>query len=158
MENAYRFLKAAFFRRLAVVEKAFGIKELVDQARAQRNKLNIHTPADLLRTVVERNPEVGKQVQHQMDKFRPRLVLNQTRTEGGSDDSQVAQDMASACRRFLGIQLEVLGTLPEDDAVRRAVRLRQPLRIAAPDSKLKLAIDDIAARILTSASASERAA
>lgn len=158
VENAYRFLKAAFFRRLAVVEKAFGIKELVDQARAQRNKLNIHTPADLLRTVVERNPEVGKQVQHQMDKFRPRLVLNQTRTEGGSDDSQVAQDMASACRRFLGIQLEVLGTLPEDDAVRRAVRLRQPLRIAAPDSKIKLAIDDIAARILTSASASERAA
>lgn len=148
VENAYRFLKAAFFRRLAVVEKAFGIKDIVDEARAQRNKLNIHTPADLLRAVVDRDPEVGHQVQQQMAKFRPRLVLNQSRNENGSDDAHVAEDMASACRRFLGIHLEVLGTLPDDDAVRRAVRLRQPLRVSAPDSRIKKAIDEIADRLL----------
>lgn len=158
VENAYRFLKAAFFRRLAVVEKAFGIKDIVDEARAQRNKLNIHTPADLLRAVVERDPEVGKQVQQQMGKFRPRLVLNQSRVEGGADDAHVAEDMASACRRFLGIQLEVLGTLPDDDAVRRAVRVRQPLRIAAPDSRIKRAIDEMATRVLTMRNVAERAA
>lgn len=158
VENAYRFLKAAFFRRLAVVEKAFGIKDIIDEARAQRNKLNIHTPADLLRAVIDRDPEVGKQVQQQMGKFRPRLVLNQSRNEGGSDDAQIAEDMASACRRFLGIQLEVLGTLPDDEAVRRGVRLRQPLRIVAPDSKIKKAIDEIAARVLALGTVSERAA
>ncbi|HEY4221517.1 MAG TPA: P-loop NTPase [Myxococcota bacterium] len=148
VENAYRFLKAAFFRRLAVVEKAFGIKDIVDEARAQRNKLNIHTPADLLRAVAERDPDVGKQVHQQMSRFRPRLVMNQSRNNDGTDDAHVAADMASACRRFLGIQLEVLGTLPDDDAVRRAVRLRQPLRISAPDSRIKKAIDEIATRVL----------
>jgi flagellar biosynthesis protein FlhG len=148
VENAYRFLKAAFFRRLAVVEKAFGIKDIVDEARAQRNKLNIHTPADLLRAVSERDPDVGKQVTTQMARFRPRLVLNQARNESGVDEAHVANDMASACRRFLGIQLEVLGTLPDDDAVRRAVRVRQPLRINAPDSRIKKAIDDIAKRVM----------
>ncbi len=158
VENAYRFLKAAFFRRLAVVEKAFGIKDLVDEARAQRNKLNIHTPADLLRAVSERDPELGKQVQQQMARFRPRLVVNQARGEAGGDDSHVAADMASACRRFLGIQLEVLGTLPDDDAVRRAVRMRQPLRVCAPDSRIKKAIDELATRVLALNDVSERAA
>ncbi|MBI1948296.1 MAG: P-loop NTPase [Deltaproteobacteria bacterium] len=148
VENAYRFLKAAFFRRLAVVEKAFGIKDLVDEARAQKNRLNIKTPADLLRAVAERDPEVGAQVQQQMNRFHPRLVLNQASDEAGADDLQIARDMASACRRFLGINLEVFGALPEDDAVRRAVRMRQPLRVSAPDSMVKRAIDEVAERVL----------
>ena len=158
VENAYRFLKAAFFRRLAVVEKAFGIKDLVDEARAQKNRLNIRTPADLLRAVAERDPEVGAQVQQQMARFNPRLVINQARIEGGVDDLQIAHDMASACRRFLGINLEVFGSLPEDDAVRRAVRMRQPLRVSAPDSRVKHAIDQISERVLQLEAIGEQAA
>lgn len=158
VENAYRFLKAAFFRRLAVVEKAFGIKDLVDEARAQKNRLNIRTPADLLRAVAERDPEVGAQVQEQMDRFHPRLVINQARVEAGVDDAQIAHDMASACRRFLGIRAEAFGTLPEDPAVRRAVRVRQPLRVAAPDSRIKRAIDEIAERVLRVEAIEEAAA
>jgi flagellar biosynthesis protein FlhG len=155
VENAYRFLKAAFFRRLAVVEKAFGIKDIVDEARAQRNKLGIHTPADLLRAVTDRDPDVGRQVNEQMARFRPRLVLNQAR---GAEDDTIAQDMASACRRFLGIRLDVLGVLPDDEAVKRAVRVRQPLRLSAPESKVKRAIDDIATRLIREGDAGERAA
>ncbi|MCC7071240.1 MAG: P-loop NTPase [Deltaproteobacteria bacterium] len=158
VENAYRFLKAAFFRRLAVVEKAFGIKDLVDEARAQKNRFNIRTPADLLRAVAERDPEVGAQVQEQMARFRPRLVLNQARADDGVDDVHIANDMASACRRFLGVNLEVLGTIPEDDAVRRAVRMRQPLRTAAPDSRAKRAVDELSDRVLRLETPAEQAA
>ncbi len=158
VENAYRFLKAAFFRRLAVVEKAFGIKDLVDEARAQRNKLNIHTPADLLRAIEKRNPDVGRQVNEQMARFVPKLVLNQARKTETEDDAHVAYDMASACRRFLGLQLEVLAVLPEDDAVRRAVRVRQPLRSVAPDSAIKHALDELAEKVLARPNESEAAA
>ncbi|MDP2346061.1 MAG: P-loop NTPase [Deltaproteobacteria bacterium] len=158
VENAYRFLKAAFFRRLAVVEKAFGIKDLVDEARAQRNKLNIHTPADLLRAIEKRNPDVGRQVQDQMARFIPKLVLNQARTDLNGDDAHIAHDMASACRRFLGIHLEVLAILPEDEAVRRAVRVRQPLRNVAPDAPIKKALDKLAESILLGPLESEAAA
>ncbi len=159
VENAYRFLKAAFFRRLAVVEKAFGIKDLVDEARAQRNKLNIHTPAELLRAIEQRNPDVGRQLNAQMARFTPRLVLNQARLGGErDDDSHVAYDMASACRRFLGIQLEVLAILPDDEAVRRAVRVRQPLRTVAPDAPIKHALDVLAHKVFVSTSSTEVAA
>ncbi len=155
VENAYRFLKAAFFRRLAVVEKAFGIKDLVDQARAQKNKLSIHTPADLLRAVADRDPEVGRQVQAQMARFCPWVVLNQARA-GSDQDRQVADDMSSACRRFLGINLGVLGVIADDDGVKRAVRVRQPLRLVAPDSSVTRAIDQIAVRVLGMANTKTR--
>ena len=145
VENAYRFLKSAFFRRLAVVEKAYGIKDLVDDARASRGARGIHTPAELLKVVAERNPDVGRVLHEQMGRFMPRLVLNQARSD---DDAMIAQDMASACRRFLGIRLEVLGILPEDEAVRRAVRQRQSLLQTAPDAPITRALQQLAERVL----------
>jgi flagellar biosynthesis protein FlhG len=147
VENAYRFLKAAFFRRLAVIEKAFGIGEIVDEARSNRNKLGIHTPADLMRVVNELNPEAGAQVRAEMQRFVPRLLLNQAMP--GTDDDVVAADMASACRRYLGIDLQVIGILPSDDAARIAVRQRRPLRDAASSSPIRVAIDQLAQRVLT---------
>ena len=75
----------------------------------------------------------------------PRLVLNQARSD---DDAMIAQDMASACRRFLGIRLEVLGILPEDEAVRRAVRQRQSLLQTAPDAPITRALQQLAERVL----------
>lgn len=150
VENAYRFLKAAFLRRMAVIEKAYGIKELVDEARQQRGPRNLHTPAELLKAIAERNPDVGRVVYEQMSRFVPRLVLNQARrgTSEGLDDATVAFDMASACKRFLGLRLDVIGVLPDDDAVRKAVRLRQPMRMVAPLSPISRAIDGLAERVM----------
>jgi flagellar biosynthesis protein FlhG len=152
IENAYRFLKAAVLRRLAVIEKAYGIKDLVDEARTPRGPRNLHTPAELLRAIAEQNPDVGRVVYEQMSRFVPRLVLNQARknTDDGIEDATVAFDMASACKRFLGLRLDVLGVLPDDDAVRRSVRLRQPLRSAAPNSPIARALDTLAERVLLS--------
>ena len=158
VENTYRFLKAAFFRRLAVVERTFGIADLVDEARSQRNELGLRTPADLVRAVMRRDPEIGKQVEEQMSCFMPRLVMNQVRADDRVADERVGQDMASACRRFLGIRLELLGSVPEDDAVRRAVRARRPLWISEPDSPTRRAIDGIASLLLTSRGVTGRAA
>jgi flagellar biosynthesis protein FlhG len=152
IENAYRFLKAAFLRRLAVIEKAYGIKDLVDEARRQRGDGALKTPAELLAAIAAQNADVGRVVYEQMNRFVPRLVLNQARrgTSEGIDDATVALDMASACRRFLGVRLEVLGVLPDDDAVRRAVRLRQPLRLVAPLSPISRSLDSLAEKVMLS--------
>jgi flagellar biosynthesis protein FlhG len=158
VENAYRFLKAAFFRRLAVVEKTFGIGDLIAQARSQRTELGLRTPADLIRAVVARDPEVGKQLEEQMSRFVPRLVLNQVSHEHRVSDERVASDMAFACKRFLGIRLDVLGTMPEDDAVRRCVRQRKPLWVAEPESPARRAMESIVSTLLASRNVTERAA
>lgn len=151
VENAYRFLKAAFFRRLAVVERTYGIGDILDAARSQRNALGVHTPADLLAAIEQKDPDVGRQVRAQMARFEPRLMLNQALPDeaGRHDgDGQVVRDMASGCRRFLGIPARVLGVLPEDEAVRRAVRARKPLAVVAPDAPVTRAVGIVADRLL----------
>jgi flagellar biosynthesis protein FlhG len=148
VENAYRFLKAAFLRRLRAVEKVFGLKDLIAQARDRRNALGIRTPADLLIAIAEHDPDVGAQVNQMMEQFSPGLVLNQVRQLEGFDDRQVMADMVSASRRFFGIALRPVGMLPADDAARQAIRLRTPVIRHNPDATLSRALKMLAGRVL----------
>lgn len=148
VENAYRFLKAAFLRRLRAVEKVFGLKHLISEARDRRNALGIRTPADLLRAIVEHDPEVGSQVQRMMAQFSPGLILNQVRQLDGFDDRQVMADMVSASRRFFGIAMRPVGMLPADEAARHAIRLRTPVIRHAPDAPLSRALTMLAGRVI----------
>lgn len=148
IENAYRFLKAAFLRRLKGVERVFKIADIVEEAKAHNNAFNIRTPADLIRAIGERDPEAGRKVSEQMQAFSPWVVLNQVRRDDEFDDRQVADDMASACRRFFGIELRVLGKIPADMAARRATRARVPLVVHAPNAAASKAIGRIAERLM----------
>jgi len=152
VENAYRFLKAAFIRRLRAVQRVFGLRDLLDVAMHQRNELGIHTPADLMRAISAHDPEVGAAVQQLMTSFSPRLVVNQVMQVPGSVDHLVARDMSSACRRFFGIPLRELGMVPSSDGVRLAVRQRQPVTVMAPDDIASQALRDIALRLQASTS------
>lgn len=158
IENAYRFLKAAFLRRLRAIQRAFAIKDLIDVAMRNRNALGIHTPADILRIIDERDRELGAAVREQMAGFSPQLVVNQAIVDGVTDDRQVAEDMASACRRFFGIHLRVLGTLPPDDAVKRAVRARHPFVLAEPSAPVSVALTQMSRRLMLDVTRTERAA
>jgi flagellar biosynthesis protein FlhG len=159
VENAYRFLKAAFFRRLKNVGRAFGLSELVEEAAKGKNALDLHTPADLMRAIRDKDPEAWREISVQMDAFAPLLVVNEVRADlDDADDREVAADMASACRRFFGIRLEVLGSVPEDPEVRRSVRARVPLLRNAPTSPAAQATREIARRLCERNLALERAA
>jgi flagellar biosynthesis protein FlhG len=158
VENAFRFLKAAFVRRLHNVGRAFDIEDLVAEAKKHDNAQDIHTPADLMRAVYERDPEVAEEVEAQMASFVPRLVVNDARFDQIADDTDVAEDMASGCRRFFGVHLEVLGTVPSDDAVRESVRAREPVLRHAPTSEAARAVRILAERLAAIDAEMERAA
>ncbi len=123
-----------------------------------RNALGIHTPADILRIIDERDRELGAAVREQMAGFSPQLVINQALVNDNVDDRQVAVDMASACRRFFGIDLRVPGCLPSDDAVKRAVRARRPFVLAEPSSPVSVALKRMSHQLLQEQSNAERAA
>ncbi|MCP4504402.1 MAG: MinD/ParA family protein [Deltaproteobacteria bacterium] len=147
VENAYRFLKAAYVRRLRAVQRVFKIKGLLDSILLE-GKRNIHTPADLVRAIGDQDPEMGQQVTDLMRSFVPHLVVNQVQHTPGSTDGLVARDMASACRRFFGIDLKELGQLPADDAVKRSVRSRVPFCVDSPDAEVTKALSGITQKLL----------
>ena len=123
VENAYRFLKAAFLRWLKALDARHEIKDLVqDVARAE--SLAAITPAELLSAVTRRDAGIGAILAEELATFRPLLVVNQVRD---TRDLTLGESMSIASRRLLGIELTYLGHVRYYDQLWRAVRAHRPL-------------------------------
>jgi len=128
VENAYRFLKAAFWRRLRNVAHVFGYDPLL---RSLLTTAPFRSPVELVTTVMERDREAGANLIRQLASFRPRLIVNQARTP---QDADIGQAIAAAWRKYFGLQMDYLGHIQYDDEMWRVQRARRPLLIERPDT------------------------
>ena len=142
VENAYRFVKAAFWRRMRSVAQVFGYEELLRQVM---DGASFKSPVELVATVAERDPEAGVNLSRQLATFRPRLVVNQALT---APDAALGQAVVAAWRKYFGLEMDYLGAIAYDEEMWRAVRQRQPLLVARPDVPAGRAFDGIAERLL----------
>ncbi|MFL5346662.1 MAG: P-loop NTPase [Hyalangium sp.] len=145
VENAYRFVKAAFFRRLQQVEAQYGIEDLVESALTTREGA-LRTPHDFIAQVRQQDPAAGARLERDLQSFRIRLVVNQARTDA---DLSVGGAVVSAWKKFFGLEMDDLGAIRYDDEAWRAVRRRRPVLLERPDSAAAQGLQRIAARILT---------
>ena len=140
VENTFRFIKSAFLRRLR------GLKGLESWAADRTSEGGIPAPLDLYEAAsAETDPTIKARVLEEIQKFRPRLVVNQTRTRA---DLDLGMQIRSAGRRRLGLQLDYLGHLESDDAVWLAVRKRRPLVVEHPESKVAKNVERIVRKLL----------
>ncbi len=144
VENAYRFLKAAFYRRLKAVEAVYGLGELLEAA-AKARASNVLTPAQLVHVVRQRDPAAGEALAREMAAFRPLLVVNQVRE---SSDLAVGPAVAAAWRKFFGLQLHYLGYVRHDEEAWRAIRQRRPLLLDRLDQPIALDLAAVATELL----------
>jgi flagellar biosynthesis protein FlhG len=133
IENAYRFIKSAFYRKLKNIEYLYDARSFVDQTMNRKNELGIRTPADLLRALEEQFPEVGSKVRNAIGRFDIKLVVNQSRTE---TYVEVGFGVRNVCKKYFGFNLDYLGSLEYDSAVWQSVRRKRPLAIEFPSSPL----------------------
>jgi flagellar biosynthesis protein FlhG len=145
VENAYRFVKAAFFRRLQQVEAQYGIEDLVESALTTREG-SLRTPHDFIAQVRQQDPAAGARLERDLQSFRIRLVVNQARTDA---DLNVGSAVVSAWKKFFGLEMDDLGAIRYDDEAWRAVRKRRPVLLERPDSAAAQGLQRIATRILT---------
>ena len=73
------------------------------------------------------------------------LVVNQTDDVG--EGAQVARKIAAVAREFLGVELNLLGHVPTDSAVPKAVRSQVPLLLAYPNALASRRIVELARRL-----------
>jgi flagellar biosynthesis protein FlhG len=145
VENAYRFVKAAFFRKLQQVEAQYGIEALVESALTTREGA-MRTPHDVIAEVKKEDPAAGARLERDLQSFRVRLVVNQARTDA---DMKVGSSMVSAWKKFFGLDMDDLGAIRYDDEAWRAVRKRRPVLLERPDSPASQGLQAIAARIMS---------
>jgi flagellar biosynthesis protein FlhG len=134
VENAYRFVKAAFWRRLRNVVGVFGYEPML---RGLLESGRFRSPVELVDALSRRDPEAGENLRRQLASFRPRLVVNQART---AQDVAVGSGVVTAWRRYFGLGMDYLGAIDYEDEVWQAVRARRPLVLEHPASRAARAI------------------
>ena len=144
VENAYSFLRAAFYRRMRLAMQRSEVRQLVSQAMDQKNEQGIRTPLDLLREVEQLDPSDGTRFVASMQSFRPRVVMNGVRS---AEDIRVGFAVRSVCRKYFGIDAEYLGYVNHDDAVHRSVLARRPLVLNEPRCDAALYLGRIAQKL-----------
>jgi flagellar biosynthesis protein FlhG len=84
------------------------------------------------------------------------LVVNRAPQESMADEAR--QRLALACRRFLGLPLRSVGSMPEDGAVPQCAALGEPFVLAMPACPASLHLRQMVRAIGNNASAPHRAA
>ena len=138
VENTFRFIKSAFLRQLR------GVREL-EKLAAGKADGGLPAPLDLLEAARRDVPSVAPRIAEEMRRFRPRLIVNQTRAKS---DHELGAALRSTGRRRLGLSIEYLGALETDDAVWQAVRRRRPLLTEHPEAKISKDLERIARRVM----------
>ena len=129
IENGYRFIKSALYRRLRAVAEPEAIRQLIDSALDPKNPHGIRSPLDLLARVEQEDPGAAPALRREIEGFHPIFVVNQVRDEA---DVAVGHQLVAACARHLGVRATFAGFVHFDDAVWRAVRRRKLFMVDAP--------------------------
>lgn len=145
IENAYRFMKSSFYRKLKTSEMGTGIEQLIDQAMDQKNNLGIKNPSDLLK-YLSKSDEIGAhKFLKEMENFQLGIVLNQVRS---GRDIDVGKGIASISKSYFGMPVRYLGHIAFDNAVWQSLRKKRPLLLDHPTSPINNQIFAIAKLIL----------
>lgn len=142
VENVYRFVKAAFWRRVRSVVSVHGFEE---ELRAVMGDGIFRAPIEILEALSARCPEAGTILSRQLQTFRPRLIVNQARTP---QDGEVGTAVVAAWRKFFGLHMDYLGAIPHDPDLWRTARARRPLLAQTPASPPARALAAIADRLV----------
>lgn len=138
IENAYRFIKSTYYRRLLLNPNLNDIVPFVQQAMESNPSGLIRTPSDLFREVSKANPEAATRLKEAIERFTPKLIVNQSRTQS---DIDIGFSIKSVCKKYFGIEMDYVGYLDHDNTVWQAIRKKRPLVTEFPQSKLVASIE-----------------
>lgn len=145
IENAYHFLKAAFFRSLRRAARRSPVRAAVGRVLEERAKRRIRSPHHLIAEVTRIDPEAGRLLAAAARAFSPMLIVNQARTP---EHRSLGHEISAACRSHLGADVEYLGALERDRCVDDAIVRREPVVRLHPGCAFALDLEVIVDRLL----------
>ena len=131
VENAYFFIKAAYFRKLKRAQPRSQVKAAIDQVMKSDARQLVRTPRDLMAQVMRVDAGAGAALMEEASTFSPSIIVNRVER---SEQARLGNEMSAACRDYFGVQLRCLGTLPFDNLVQRSIEERRPAVDLYPQS------------------------
>jgi flagellar biosynthesis protein FlhG len=145
IENAYHFLKAAFFRSLRAVARNATVHAALSRVIDERIKRRVRSPLDLIGAVMEVDPEAGRILRQRARSFAPMLIVNDVRND---EQRALGNKIAQVCREHMGTEIESLGWLEHDQHVADAVHHRKPVLQLYPTCDFAKGVRRIVDRVL----------
>jgi flagellar biosynthesis protein FlhG len=143
VENAYHFLKAAFFRSLRGAARDPSVRAVLQIVLGDQGRNGL-TPRELVHSVGARDPAAGRLLQERVQAFAPFLILNQVDRE---EHRQVGMEMRAACADHLGVELGYLGALEFDAAVPASVIRHRPVLQLYPGCAFARSLNRLSLRV-----------
>ena len=144
IETTYRFLRAAFRRRLRRTLLRDRLRLAICE-RAIADMGTLPAPIELIKVLARMDPRLAEVAWAEARRVRMLLVVNQTRLR---NDLELGAWMSTLAQRHLGLPLEELGHIEQDDTVWLAVRRNRPLLVDSPTSKAGRNLERIARRVV----------
>lgn len=145
VENAYRFIKAAFYRMLRSSTVSPYVRQLVEQAMDTKNARGIHSPRDLVNEVSRLSPADGQDLKNKMKHFDLSLIVNQVRVRS---EGEIGHAIQMVCERYFGMKVDFLGYMPYDNVVWQSIRKKIPFLIDSPNSMAVTHLESILRNLL----------
>lgn len=152
VEATYRLMRALLQRRVRrmLLNDRFKLR-MVERALAELPPLP--SPLDLVRAIARYDSRIAERAANELAQMRPRLVVNGTRLR---QDNELGPAMVDMATRYLGVNVDYVGHVEQDDAVWLSVVRRKPLLLDSPTSKSARNVERIARRILALATSREQ--
>ncbi len=134
----YRFLKAAFVRRLKQEFKDDPF--IMNIINDFQNKGWNRSRKNLVHSIRAASREVHDQLDELLESFQPRLVFNMVKSNSAK---QTADQMFSFILQNFGFRLQTAGFLPRDDEVEKAYARGEPYILRYPKGNTTKAIFEL---------------
>ena len=105
----------------------------MDEVMYNMEKYNVRSPADLLHTVSELQPETAAEFLSVLEDYQFHILINQARSQ---KDKDLARSISSVSKKYFGVYAEPVGALEYDNAVWQSLRNRKHLLMQNPHSRI----------------------
>jgi flagellar biosynthesis protein FlhG len=146
IENAFRFIKAAYLRRLKQIIKGNAFDSMVKDAVLNAKDDGL-TSTDIIELVLKYDPEREAFLRECIGRFRFKLILNQFRK---NSDNALGDKIETVCNRHFYSQFEYLGSINFDDRVSDALLKSTLFAHKFPDTMAVLSLKHIAQKLIFS--------
>jgi flagellar biosynthesis protein FlhG len=137
--DLYRFIKLAAIRR---VLSAFLSRDVVSETLSERDFCSIE---EVIHAVGETDPNARETASRTLQGFQPYLIVNRV---SGKSRVNVLQ-LKKLLKEYVGGELAMLGEIPDDPAMTRAVRSYLPVVEFEPTAPAAVALERAAGALLT---------
>jgi len=153
IENAFRFIKAAYLRKIKQIIKANSFNEMVKDAVFETERRSMASN-DIIEIVLKYDPEKEGFLRERISRFKFHFILNQFRK---NSDTTLGEKLEIVCNRHFYSRFDFLGNIRFDERVPDSILSKTLFLQEHPDAPAASDLDLIAERLAQKPSAGHTA-